>query len=66
MSSWEGKPIAELIDQWGPPTRVTPDGRGGMVYIWEQYKRVGNGCIASRMFWVDSTGIIYKWAWKGL
>ena len=35
MDSWMGHHVSELIQSWGPPTRTTPDGKGGKVYIWE-------------------------------
>ena len=59
-----GKPVSTIIDRWGPPSRVTSDGRGGSVYIWEIWQHVGgNGGrkLESTMYWADSNGIIYKW-----
>ena len=58
-----GQPISTIIDSIGPPSRVTPDGRGGSVYIWEHWVDTGygGGHIWSNMFWADSNGIIYKW-----
>jgi hypothetical protein len=42
---------------------VTPDGRGGSVYIWEHWVDTGygSGHVWSNTFWADSNGIIYKW-----
>jgi hypothetical protein len=58
-----GQPISTIINSWPPPSRVTPDGRGGSVYIWEQWVDTGygSGYMRVNMFWADSNGIIYKW-----
>jgi hypothetical protein len=57
------QPISTIIDRWGPPTRVIPDGKGGSVHIWEQWVPTGwyNGYLRTNEFWADSNGIIYKW-----
>ena len=58
-----GQPISTIIGRLGPPSRVNPDGKGGSVYIWEQWVPTGygNGYVWSNMFWADPSGIIYKW-----
>ncbi len=58
-----GQPISPLIDRYGPPQRVTPDGKGGSVYIWEHWVATGecSGYLWSTTYWVDPKGIIYKW-----
>ncbi len=58
-----GQPISTIIDRHGPPTRVTPDGSGGSIYIWEQWfdRNYGRRDVWSTMYWVDSKGIIYGW-----
>jgi hypothetical protein len=58
-----GQPISTIIDSMGPPSRVTPDGRGGSVHIWEHWVNTGygSGHVWSNVFWADSNGIIYKW-----
>jgi hypothetical protein len=58
-----GQPISTVIDHLGPPTRVIPDGKGGSVYIWEQWVPTGwyTGYLRTNEFFVDSNGIIYKW-----
>jgi hypothetical protein len=68
MQSAMGQPISGVIDSWGAPSRVTPDGRGGSVYVWQQWVPTGygGGYVRSRMFWADSDGIIYQWRWQGL
>jgi hypothetical protein len=58
-----GQPISTIIDSWGTPSRVTSDGRGGNVYIWEQWVNRGytNGYMRVTTYWADANGIIYKW-----
>ncbi len=58
-----GQSISTVIKDWGPPSRVTPDGRGGSVYVWEQWvdKGYGDRSLWSTTYWADSKGIIYKW-----
>lgn len=63
MQDGIGQPISTIIDHWGPPTRVNPDGEGGSVYIWEEWVSTGyyNGYLRRNEFWANSNGIIYKW-----
>ena len=57
-----GQPISTIMDSWGPASRVSSDGKGGMVYIWEQWVPTAyGGHVWSNTYWVDSNGIIYKW-----
>ena len=58
-----GQPISTVTERLGPPTRVTPDGKGGSIYVWEQWVPTGwyNGELWTNTFFVDSKGIIYKW-----
>ena len=58
-----GQPISTMVEYLGPPTRVTPDGKGGKVYVWEQWVPTGwyNRELRTNTFFVDSNGIIYKW-----
>lgn len=41
MQSWVGHTKAELYQSLGPPTRVTEDGQGGEILIYEQYINTG-------------------------
>jgi len=63
MKDGIGQPISTMIDRWGPPSRVTSDGRDGSVYIWDIWHDYGYTIVKLEpvMFWVDSNGIIYKW-----
>ena len=81
MRSWMGSHASKLIRSWGPPDRVTTDGAGGKIYIWEWYREVSCTCtektgtecpIHTRiepdrvyMFWADPEGILYHWDWDG-
>jgi hypothetical protein len=58
-----GQPISTIIDRLGPPSRVTADGRGGSVYVWEQwmYNAIGPAYLWSLTVWTDSNGVIYNW-----
>jgi len=58
-----GQPISTIIDRFGPPSRVSSDGKGGTVYTWEQWFPLGEtgGYIWSITYLVDSKGIIYQW-----
>ena len=41
MESWNGRHISEVIQSWGPASRTSPDGKGGTIYIWENYVNLG-------------------------
>ena len=58
-----GQPISTVIKDLGPPLRVTPDGKEGSIYVWEQWfdRSYGMRDVWRTMYWVDSKGIIYKW-----
>ncbi len=68
MQSWVGHHKHELIVAWGPPHSERQDGAGGEVLIY-QYQHSLNGkdyYWATRMFYVNADGIIYRWRWEGL
>jgi len=57
-----GQPISTIMDRFGPPSRVSSDGKGGTVYTWEQWFPDAYGRhLWSNTYLVDSKGIIYKW-----
>ncbi len=57
-----GQPISTIMDRFGPPSRVSSDGKGGTVYTWEQWLPDAYGRhLWSNTYLVDSKGIIYKW-----
>jgi len=41
MDLWVGHHKSELILSWGPPTRVTSDGKGGEILIYEYERYFG-------------------------
>jgi hypothetical protein len=41
MQSWVGNHYSDLMMKWGPPTRSTPDGRGGQILIYEYDRDTG-------------------------
>ena len=36
MDSWMGSTKAQLIQSWGPPTKVASDGQGGEILIYDK------------------------------
>ena len=36
MDSWLNHHKSKLIMEWGPPNRITTDGKGGEIYIYEK------------------------------
>ena len=38
MDSWLGHYQSELIAEWGPPTKIVPDRKGGNIIIYESLK----------------------------
>ena len=81
MKSWVGNHKSKLIQSWGPPTKISTDGKGGEVYTY-LYDRKGStitsynqytnqlysnnySYTAERNFYIDSSGKIYSWRWKG-
>ena len=39
--SFTGKPCAAVIQAFGAPTRITTDGKGGNIYVWEKTYTTG-------------------------
>ena len=73
MASWQGHHYNDVIAAWGPPAQVMDD-PPGKIMSWTStrtvYMPLGNSVVgqnrtASRTFWVDASGIIYRWAWRG-
>lgn len=69
MKSWIGHHTSKLIQQWGAPTRVAPDGLGGeiLVYEFRTDLRMFNlpPITRVRQFYSDSHGTIYRWRVHG-
>jgi hypothetical protein len=74
MNSWIGKPISQCIQQNGPASTVSDDGKGGRVYTW--ISGGGGGVVtntgfgqqlyipqaqSSYSFYADAGGTIYHW-----
>ena len=75
MPSWVGRPVAEVIQVWGPPSTVYDDGPH-KVYVWHEHvvRTVGGAAVGDpdmstttvnrnyyRMFWANKEGIIVRW-----
>src|SRR4051812_26596503 len=59
MTSWEGRPVADLMYAWGPPSKQQklPDGRQVLSYSYShQINATDYDCEA--MFRIDTAGII--------
>lgn len=66
MDSWINQYKSELLATNGAPTRVVSDGLGGEILVYERTDVAGvNGIVMSQTvfseFYVNSSGIIYKW-----
>lgn len=50
--SFTGKPCAAVIQAFGAPTRITTDGKGGNIYVWEKTYTTGGEVyyISGRMY----------------
>ena len=80
MKSWEGHHKSDLIQKWGPAHNISEDGKGGQVYsyyysanntattseVFGVLLTRNNSYIAERHFYVNESGYIYYWRWKGL
>lgn len=74
MDAQMGKNISEVVDDWGPPDSIAPDGRGGGIWIWYEEHYINyvdpNGNLhtstvtTKKCFWVNRSGIIYSWRWE--
>jgi hypothetical protein len=58
-----GQPISSVMDRWGSPSRMSSDGKGGKIYVWEHWipNPEGGGHMWSNTYWADSDGIVYRW-----
>lgn len=81
MNSWVGRQHSELVAVWGAPTREMSDGGEGKILVYEYPRNRGmhgnvdahgnfyarsRSYTATREFFVDSGGRIYRWRWSGL
>ena len=80
LNSWQGAPVQELVDSWGPPHEQFRDERGNMVYQWSHRDIDGGSSKASfqyktgrqkispfcrTRFTVDENGIVREWTYRG-
>ena len=77
MNAWKGRNISEVIQSWGPETRTSSDGKGGVIYTWITtwstiaYVDTGGtyqpprNLSCRQSFYVNRNGIIYSWQWEG-
>ena len=77
LNSWVGDHESNIIASWGPPSRTTPDGRGGHVLVWDDSRTAGvalpsyNSAVivpvhhqSYRAAWVNDQGVIYQLKWQ--
>ena len=62
MQSWLNHPISDVIDAWGQPTQIVPSSEG-TVYSWTE--DVASRVFNEKKFWVNKSGIIFKWYISG-
>jgi endonuclease YncB( thermonuclease family) len=65
LGSWLGAHHGEVLDSWGMPTSTRPDGRGGMVMV---YDRCGTSALdpgCRELLHVGRDGVVYRRAWEG-
>lgn len=72
MESWVGHSTSELIEKWGPPDSVVPDGKGGQClhYVDQRswYNYLSNQTRTwqqKRTFCAKEDGTIYWWQTRG-
>ncbi len=82
MKSWLGVSKDQLQVKWGSPSSVLPDGKGGEIYSYESTKqspgyeypnlfgermyKPPNQYKVIRQFFINSSGNIYDYRWRGL
>lgn len=79
MQSWMGHDKAELLRDWGPPTSVFPDGKGGEIYTYSYNQQTGGWAIPTkvgvyytapeqyqtfRQFYINDEEKIYWWRFQ--
>ncbi len=61
MDAWRGRPIDDLIVQWGAPISTAKLRDGRMVYSWISVHSIGRNYRSS--FTVTEDGIIEDWSY---
>ena len=76
MNEWMNRHKSVLIKHWGPPDRITSDGKGGEIYIYLRGKNqivpmpiLGTLVVLPdrhyRQFYIDKHGFVYYWRAQG-
>jgi hypothetical protein len=58
VQPWVGRPVAELVQQRGQPTRIERDGRGNRVFVYEWTTEYASE-VPGRV-WRDAAGAV-RW-----
>lgn len=48
MDLWIGKPVTQVIEEWGPPTTVYDEG-SQKVYVWHSSRTSGGGSYSQQI-----------------
>lgn len=62
MQSFVGHPMSALVRQFGPPTRMKMDGRGGRVLIYD-LNTFGSSRVSTYAYYVGKDGVVYHGHW---
>lgn len=79
MESWIGADKSELLKYWGSPNEIYAEGENGEeIYVYTKETSVTVQGLshditsgkarynATRKFWIDASGKIVDWEWRGL
>ncbi len=58
MDSFVGDNSKSLVDQWGPPNGVAPDGQGGRFFLYQKRR------FLREEFDINAQGKIVSWLWQ--
>lgn len=65
MSAYIGKHKSVVLQDWGAPSQITEDGKGGQILNYQQQSSWNINVIISRAFYANKEGIIYYYRWQG-
>ena len=78
IKAFQGKPISTALAKWGPATKTSDDGKGGLIYTWERdggtytthnkdlHTSTTTPVYCIRNLYVDQNGIIYHGIYEGI